>query len=298
MSIALVSGLTNGSLYGLFAAGFGVIFLVTGRFHYAYGAFYALAGVLAGWVYQTYQWNVWLAAALGIAAGVVGGVLTEVVVYRSFDRRSPAFGLLGVFVASLGIVIALEAAMQLWLNSAPSYYLPLIPFKSWQVGEFHISEIDVVIVGFSWAGLVILSLLMGHTALGKRMRAIAANRGLAVIFGINVNRTFAISFALGSVAAAALGVLYASQFSASSTMGDSAIVYAFLVVFLARSGGPLKWGVIGLVMGVAVSIAGLEFGVEWQEPLVFTVLFVVVAALPYARRLRASRAARSRLSQV
>jgi branched-subunit amino acid ABC-type transport system permease component len=78
-------------------------------------------------------------------------------------------------------------------------------------------------------------------------------------------------------------------------MGDTTIVYAFVVVFLARSGGPLKWGVIGLVMGVAVSLAGLEVGVEWQEPLVFALLFILIAALPYARDIRQRRQLRDEL---
>ncbi len=297
MKFALLSGVTSGSLYGLFAAGFGMIFLVTGRFHYAYGVYFALAGVLAGWGYQTYGWNVWMAVAVGVAAGVTGGVLTEVLVYRAFDKRSPNFSLLGVFIASLGIVIAVEAAMQLWLSTAPSYSLPLVPFKAWRWAGFFVPEIDIVIVVVSWLGLIGLSLIMNRTMTGRRMRAIAANRQLALTFGVNVNFIFMITFALGSFVAAALGVLYASQYAASSTMGDTTIVYAFVVVFLARSGGPLKWGTIGLVMGVAVSLAGLALGVEWEEPLVFSLLFIVIAALPYARDIRQRRQLHARIEE-
>ena len=121
------------------------------------------------------------------------------------------------------------------------------------------------------------------------MRAVAANRDLAVTFGINVDRIFVITFALGSAAAAVLGVLYAAQYAASSTMGDNAIVYAFVVVFLARTGGPLRWGLIGLILGVGVSFGGELIGSVWEQPLVSGVLFVLIVGLPFAQKLREFR---------
>jgi branched-chain amino acid transport system permease protein len=285
----LVSGLTSGSFYGLLSAGFGLIFFVTGRFHYAYGVYFALAGVLAGWGSQYHSWNVWLAAAIGVVVGFAAGVLTEVIVYRSFDARSASFSLLGVFIASLGIVVAVEAAMQLWLAAAPTYTMQLIPYTVWNIGGVGIPEVDVVIAAVSWAGLIALSLFVSRTTTGRKMRAVAANRDLAVTFGINVRRIFVITFALGSLAAAVLGVLYTSQYAASSTMGDSAIVYAFVVVFLARTGGPLKWGLIGLILGVGVAFGGEAIGQVWEQPLVFGVLFVLIGALPFLQRIREAR---------
>jgi branched-chain amino acid transport system permease protein len=276
-------------MYGLLATGFGLIFFVTGRFHYAYGVYFALAGVLAGWGNQYEGWNVWLATAIGVIAGFAAGVLTEVVVYRSFDKRSSAFSLLGVFIASLGIVIAVEAAMQLWLAAAPTYTIQLVPYTVWHLGGVGIPEVDVVVAVVSWVGILVLSLVVGRTTTGRKMRAVAANRYLAVTFGINVNRIFVITFALGSLAAAVLGVLYTSQYAASSTMGDSAIVYAFVIVFLARTGGPLKWGLIGLVLGVGVSLGGRVIGAVWEQPLAFGVLFVLIVSLPFAQRFRELR---------
>jgi branched-chain amino acid transport system permease protein len=285
----LVSGLTSGSFYGLLAAGFGLIFFVTGRFHYAYGVYFALAGVLAGWGSQYHGWNVWLAAAIGVVVGAGAGILTEVLVYRSFDKRSASFSLLGVFIASLGIVVAVEAAMQLWLAAAPTYTMQLIPYTVWHVGSVAIPEVDVVIAAVSWAGLIGLSLFVSRTTTGRKMRAVAANRDLAVTFGINVRRIFVITFVLGSLAAAVLGVLYTSQYASSSTMGDSAIVYCFVIVFLARTGGPLKWGLIGLILGVGVAFGGQAIGEVWEQPLVFGVLFVLIGALPFLQRIRESR---------
>jgi branched-chain amino acid transport system permease protein len=285
----LVSGLTSGSMYGLFAAGFGLIFFVTGRFHYAYGVYFALAGVLAGWGSQYEGWNVWTAAIIGAVVGFAAGVATEVVVYRSFDKRAASSSLLGVFIASLGIVIGVEAAMQLWLAAAPTYTISLVPYTVWHLGSIAIPEVDVVIAVVAWVGMALLSLFVRATTTGRKMRAVAANRDLAVTFGINVDRIFVITFALGSAAAAVLGVLYAAQYAASSTMGDNAIVYAFVVVFLARTGGPLRWGLIGLILGVGVSFGGELIGSVWEQPLVFGVLFVLIVGLPFAQKLRELR---------
>ena len=288
-SSVLVSGLTSGSMYGLLATGFGLIFFVTGRFHYAYGVYFALAGVLAGWGNQYEGWNVWLATAIGVIVGFAAGVLTEVLVYRSFDKRSSAFSLLGVFIASLGIVIAVEAAMQLWLAAAPTYTMQLVPYTVWHLGGVGIPEVDVVVAAVSWIGMIVLSVFVGRTTTGRKMRAVAANRYLATTFGINVNRIFVITFALGSLAAAILGVLYTAQYAASSTMGDNAIVFAFVIVFLARSGGPLRWGLIGLILGVGVSLGGRVIGQVWEQPLVFGVLFVLIVSLPFLQWFRETR---------
>src|SRR5689334_10657641 len=96
----LVTGITNGMTYGLLGVTFALIFFVTGRFHFAYGLFYGLAGVLAAWGVEVQGWGIAPAVVIGVLAAVVGGVLCEVVVYRAFDKRAPGLSLLGIFIAS------------------------------------------------------------------------------------------------------------------------------------------------------------------------------------------------------
>lgn len=85
----LVNGITNGFTYGVLGATFALIFFVSGRFHFAFGLFYGLAGVLTAWGIQVQGWAPIPAIVAGVVAATVGGVLCEVIVYRAFDRRAP-----------------------------------------------------------------------------------------------------------------------------------------------------------------------------------------------------------------
>jgi branched-chain amino acid transport system permease protein len=282
----LVTGVSNGLIYGALGVTFGLIFFVTGRFHFAYGLFYGLAGVLCSWGVNIQGWSLPLAIVLGVVAATLGGVLCEVVVYQAFDRRAPGLSLLGIFIASLGLVVAGEATMFFFFDQAPTYYIDIFQSRTFTWGGVAVPEVRVATVLFCVVVLAVLAYLLGRTSLGRQMRAVEANPVLARTYGIKVKRLFVVVFAIGSAVAGALGIFEASTHAASSTMGESIIIYAFVVAFLARGRGPLFYGLIGLGLGIFEALIGQWFGLVLRNLVVFLVLFVFIALRPFLGSLR------------
>jgi branched-chain amino acid transport system permease protein len=267
-------------MYGLLGASFGLIFWITGRFHFAYGLFYALAAFVAAWTNLTLGWPIGFAVIAGLVCGTLGGVGAEVIVYRPLERRSGGTQLLGVFIASLGLVIAGESAIQI-IFPQPNYSLNLMPFKIFRVGQGVFTSLDVTVVAFCWVAVIALTLLLSKSKLGRQFRAFEVNPELSTTIGIRTRRIALTVFAIGSLLGASLGILQAAQFAAVPQMGDAAIVYAFVVAFLARGRSPAFAGVVGVILGIFESAAGIYVGAVLESAVVFLVLFIYLALIPY-----------------
>jgi branched-subunit amino acid ABC-type transport system permease component len=277
----IVSGITNGLTYGALGIAFGLVFFVTGRFHYAFGLFYSVAGVIAGWGYAIEGWPLAVAVVVGLAAGTIAGILSEILVYRQFDRRAPNASLLGVFIASLGMVIAGEALMSMVFDQAASFNLPLVSPITWRPGNIPVPLIDVVISVTCVVLLVIVDLVVTRSSLGRQMRAAESNQRLASIFGVNVKRVFVAVFVVASFVGAVLGILQAAASSATPQMGDSIIIFAIVVAFLGHGRSVLAHAVIGVLLGVFEGLIGLWFGALLQSLVVFVILFLFILGVAY-----------------
>jgi branched-chain amino acid transport system permease protein len=294
----LVNGITNGLTYGVLGVTFGLIFYVSGRFHFAYGLFYGVAGVVAAWSVQIQGWGLAPAVLVGVVVAIVGGVLCEVVVYRAFDRRAPGLSLLGIFIASLGLTVAGEAVLFLIFDDAPTYNIDLVDGTVWRLGAVALPAIKVVSVVFCILVLLGLSFMLARTPVGRQLRAVEANPVLATTYGINVKRVFVLVFAIGSGVAGVLGVFQASTYAATPTMGEATIIYAFVVAFLGRGRSTLFNGLVGLGLGIAEALIGQWFGIVWRNLVVFLVLFAFIALRPYTAGFRVAEIIRRRPAPV
>lgn len=183
--------------------------------------------------------------------------------------------------------------MFLVFNDAPTYNIDLTESQVFTVGSITVSAIKAVTVGFCAVALVGLWFTLARTSVGRKMRAVEANPVLAATYGIRVKWIFVLVFALGSAIPGVLGILQASTYAASPTMGEATIIYAFVVAFLGRNRGPLVMGLIGIGLGVAEALIGQWFGLIFRNLVVFLVLFAFIALRPYLGR-RTVRTARRR----
>ncbi|MCW2540346.1 MAG: branched-chain amino acid transporter permease [Frankiales bacterium] len=290
----LVTGITNGLDYAVLGVTFGLIFFTTGRFHFAYGLFYGLAGMLCSWGNNVHGWSLPFAIIIGILAATIGGMLTELIVYRAFDRRAPGLSLLGIFIASLGLVVAGEATMYLFFDESPSYFIDIFNSRTFSMGKVPLPEVKLATAIFCIVVLGGLAFMRSRTSAGRKMRAVEANPVLAQTYGIKVKRVYLLVFAIGSAVAGVLGVLYSSTYAATPTMGDATIIYAFVVAFLGRGRGPIFNGMIGLALGILEALIGQWFGLVLRNLAVFLVLFIFIALRPYLGGFRSMLPSRRR----
>ena len=275
------NGLINGSTYALLGVAFGLIIGVTGRFHVAFAMTYTLAAFVAAWLGTSFGVPFWIALLTGaLAAGIVGAAIDRFI-YWPILLRTGAAGLLMVFVASLGVSIVGRNAIALTTISNPAAVISGFANSGIDLGPVTISTLNIATVAASWALIVLVSVLLARTAVGRMIRAVRANPEMALCIGIEPPTVTFIVFALGSFLGGVAGVLQAAQTSATTDMGAAPLFYALVVAFVAGlSSPPLVVAAVGLLLGLVESWTTLVLPTTWTALVVFTILFVYVALRP------------------
>jgi branched-chain amino acid transport system permease protein len=290
-----VNGFVNGAGYGLLGAAFALILGTTGRFHFALSINYTLAAFMGAVLISDSGFPFGLAVAVGLAIAVVTSVVCEAAVYRPLARRAGVSTLLSVFVASLGIVIAVQNALQLQWGSTP------LPLPGPSESTVHISS--VVVSSFGVALVItalvlcgVLELILRRTGIGRQILAARVNPLMANAVGVDVGRIFLIVFAIGGLLAGVAAVYQAMRFSATPTMGTTPVFYALVVAFFAGAArGPLFALATGVAIGIVESESTLWLTAKLSGLVVFGLLLIYLsqtelrATLDRARR-RTSRA--------
>jgi branched-chain amino acid transport system permease protein len=278
-----VQGLVDGSTYALLGISFGYILFVTGKLHFAYGFSYTLAGYVVAVVSAAAGVPLWLACVIAIAVAVLSGVAVEVAVYRPLANRSPGGSLVSIFVAGLGVNIAGDNLITLiWGQTSESRavndYFPAL----WHVGPVILADVQIAVVIFAVLVVAIGTALLRWTNVGKIVRAVSADAGLARAIGVHLERVNVLIFALGSAVAGVLAVFAALRFTATPDMGDTPVFYGFIVAFLAGRGSSLvKLGICGLVVGLVSDLSQYWLSPEFSQVVIFGVLSIYVAAQPF-----------------
>jgi branched-chain amino acid transport system permease protein len=278
-----VQGLIDGSTYALLGISFGYILFVTGKLHVAYGFSYTLAGYVVAVASAVAGVPLWLACVVGVAVAVVSGVAVELVVYRPLANRSPGGALVSVFVAGLGVNIAGDNLITLvWGQTSESRSVAgCFPFL-WRVGPVIVADVQIAVVIFAVLVVTVGTALLRWTNVGKIIRAVSADPGLARAIGVRLERVNVLIFALASVVAGALAVFATLRFTATPEMGDTPVFYGFVVAFLAGRGSSLvKLGLCGLAVGLVSDLSQYWLSPEFSQVLIFGLLSIYVAAQPF-----------------
>src|SRR5436305_8649868 len=216
-----VSGLTLGSLYALIALGYSMVYGILKLLNFAHGDVYmigafigwfALHGLggpispdVGAWVVTTFMF---LAAMLG--CGVLG-VVIERFAYRPL-RNAPRIAPL---ISALGVSFFLQNSALLLFGASFRDYdtFDLIGGKTYQIGKNLFFSVPQLLTFVSSIGLmVVLTLLVARTRVGKAMRATSFDREAAAMMGIDVDRVIAVTFFFGSSISGASGCMFGLVF--------------------------------------------------------------------------------------
>lgn len=274
-----VDGVFRGCSFGLLGVGFALILGVTGRFHFAYGFTYTLAVYLAFTFTFRVDWPFWPSAVIGVVLAALVGAIIERGVYRPLATNAGATALLAVFVAALGLGIAGDNMIRLfWGSETQAYYGPTK--KAYHFWDTVFLNYDVWQALSGVAIVLGLAAMLRFTALGRRIKATRVNPDLARIIGIDAGKTYVICFFLGTICAGVSAVWYGLKFTVDPGMGNSPVIYAFVVAFLggtARS--PIRVFLMGIVVALIEQYASIWLSVRWTQTAVFVVLVAYLSVL-------------------
>jgi branched-chain amino acid transport system permease protein len=269
-----MDGLMTGALYALIGMGLALIFGVMRIVNFAHGAFLML-GMYTSWVlFDKWQVNPYLAFIPGGLLLFAFGYLVYRALIQPIRNRSDFMQIL----MTTGISLILVDSVQLKFGA--DYHQTNIDLvnKTLRFGSFTLNAASLL--SFVIAGVLIVALqqFVVRSRTGQALRAIAQNRDVAPLMGINVRQIQGFSFALGIAMAGIAGGLLLPALYLFPGVGEDYTLKAFVIVVLGGMGSIEGAAIGGLVLGVAESLTSLYLGNQWALAIDF-VLFLLVLSL-------------------
>jgi len=273
----LVNGLIIGATYGLMAVGLTMIFGMMDIINFAHGELYMLGGVFAYYLASLLGINFFGAIGLAVVLVMIVGLIFDQVVLRKL-RNEPT---LITILVTIGLSIFLQSTVMLFWGPSPQSIPSPFSSKTIQIGFIFLTPFKIFMAVVTVAVIFGLHLLIQKTTLGKSMRAVFQDKESAAIVGININRVYAINFALGSGLAALAGALLGTLFVVYPNMGLIAVVKAFLIVIMGGMGNFLGAIFGGLLLGVVESMAAGFISSSYKDLFGLLIVMILLVVRPY-----------------
>ena len=285
-----IGGLILGSIYSMVALGFNVILATTGTWHFAHGAVFTATAYFMYWLYVQLGWPFLVAALLCVPFAVAMGVGIELGVYRTIRHRGAAPVVLMVVAIAistfienvLGIVFGTDGKNLGSGIVAGSITVGTVFITYWQL--IMLVSALVMFSGFVW--------FQRRTQLGTAMRALSSNREMAEIVGVDVERVYLYTFAIGSALAAPAAVLVASYVGITTGIGFTVLLIAVAAVIVGGLGSVPGTLLGGLFIGSATNLGVWKIPTVWQSSIAFGVLLLFIVFRPtgfFGRKIRTAK---------
>ncbi len=285
----LVNGITLGSVYGLIAIGYTMVYGIIGMINFAHGDVFMVSVFIALIVFLL------ISAAFGAIAIalalllvlVIAMALTSLwsyVIERVAYRPLRGSFRLAPLISAIGMSIFLVNFVQLVQGPRNKSVPPLIdggitiPIGS---GDFTIAYKQMLIVAATAVLLTAFWFVVQKTSLGRAQRACEQDRKMAALLGVNVDRTISLTFVMGAALAAVAGVMYMVQYGVVN-FSDGFVpgVKAFTAAVLGGIGS-LPGAVLGgLLIGLIEVFWSAYFSIDYKDVAAFSILAIVLIFMP------------------
>jgi branched-chain amino acid transport system permease protein len=284
-----VSGLTLGSVYALIALGYSMVYGILKLLNFAHGDVYMI-GAFMGWFALhglggpvSPALGAWVVTAFMFLAAMLGcgilGVVIERFAYRPL-RNAPRIAPL---ISALGVSFFLQNSALLLFGATFRDYdsFDLIGARTRHVGNLYFGTPQILTVTGAIALMIVLTLVVARTTVGKAMRATSFDREAAAMMGIDVDRVIAVTFFLGSALAGAAGVMFGLVFGQIyHYMGFLAGLKGFTAAVIGGIGSVPGAMAGGLILGLAESYTAGYVSTKWSDLVVFLILIAFMILRP------------------
>ena len=283
----LINGLTLGSVYALIALGYTMVYGILQIINFAHGEIYMIGaymaiivlGILtaAGLTAVNLPLSILLVFIIsGLFCGIYGLTL-ERVAYRPLrhaHRLSP-------LISAIGMSIFLQNYVMLTQGTVDKVFPHIIPSTGMEITGASISYLQIFIIAASFILMTALHLFIKKTRLGKAMRATSQDSRMASLVGINVDSVIAVTFVIGSILAAAAGVMVAMYYgSVNFFIGYTAGIKAFTAAVLGGIGNIPGAMLGGLLLGLVEGLGASYISSEYKDVFAFLILILVLIFRP------------------
>ena len=276
----LITGIVVGSIYGLVALGFVLIYRASDALNLANGEFVIIGAYICLTLMTAYQVPFIIALAITLVFSMLLGLIVERLVIRPLQNAP----VISVIMAPIGLSSLLAGLVHMiWGHQTKKFPL-IFPATPLEVGGVIITPV------YLWSFIIVISLLIlfsvffKFSKLGIAMRAVADDKQAASSMGISVKKVYAITWAIAAVVAAVGGVLLGNINGVSPTMSTIGLT-VLPVVILGGLDSILGAIVGGFIIGILQSMAGgyLDplIGGGLKDVVPFIIVLLILMIKPY-----------------
>jgi branched-chain amino acid transport system permease protein len=286
----LINGITLGSIYGLIAIGYTMVFGIIGMVNFAHGDVFMVSAFIA--LITFLLLTTWLGISSVVVALVivllVAMLLTSLVnwtIERIAYRPLRGSFRLAPLISAIGMSIFLSNFVQVAQGprnkSIPPMFEEVIVLMAGEGYDVAISYKQIAVWVVTAALLAAFWFVVSKTALGRAQRACEQDQRMAALLGINVDRTISITFVIAAALAAVAGTLYLMYYGVVS-FADGFVpgVKAFTAAVLGGIGSLPGAVVGGLLIGLIETMWSAYFSTDYKDVAAFSILAITMIFLP------------------
>ena len=266
---AVLNGLLLGGLLALLSLGLNLVFGVIDVVWICYAELIMVGMYAIYYFYVVFGWPLLLAMAAGVLLVAAAGAALHQFVIRPVLGAEPINQLL----VTGGVLFFLQAAATLAFGI--EFKNIGVTFPPIVVGEISFSMPRLIAFGVALAGMLAMYVFLKRTYLGTAIRAISQDRGIMPLMGVNPNRIFIVTSALGGGLAGLAACLLVLQYDIHPAIGLSFGPITFLICVLGGLGNMVGGFVAAFIFAQFISVGGFFLAVEWGYVIAF-VFFIAV----------------------
>lgn len=278
----LIDGFAISALYGVGAVGFTLMFGVCGVLNLAHGGIMVVAALVGWWLAANHGAGPYGGAAAGVLAGIIAALVTYFVSVRPIQRsRAIPAEEEEIFILTSTLLwgIMLQVGLDWVFSNNPVTMQPLWPGVL-SIGGVRTPRNELVIAAVCWALIILLTLLVNRTRLGKQLLAASINPRALTLLGFELSRIYLAVWIIYGLLAGVAGVLLASFLGASADNSGALTASAFTIVILGGLGSVPGSLIAAYIVGYAETITAYLVAPTLRPIPALVILILVLYARP------------------
>ncbi|HEY2935006.1 MAG TPA: branched-chain amino acid ABC transporter permease [Gaiellaceae bacterium] len=273
----LANGLVTGSVIAIAAVGVSVVYGILRLVNFAYGDLMAFGALVAFAFNDGLGLGMLPSTVLAMLAAAALSLGLDLVLWRPLRARRAGF--MSLFLASIGLALVLRQSLLLAAGPQPRAF-HVDPYEVYVLGSVRLSQAQFIAIVVAAGAISAIGVFLSRTTLGRTMRAMADDRALAAVAGIDVGRVIAFTWVLAGLLAGVAGVLAGLvQTTFDPNFGFQLLLPIFAAVVLGGIGSAYGALAGGLALGVAMELSTWPSFFGGVDPVYKPVVaFVLLAA--------------------
>ena len=275
----LIKGISLGSVYSIIALGYTMVYGIAKMLNFAHGDVIMVGGFVTFTIMSTMGLNPIIAVLISIIFCTILGVTIERIAYKPLRKASS----LAVLITAIGVSYFLQNIALLIFGADTKSFTSVVNVPALKLagGELTIAGEILVTIPVCILIMIGLTVFVKKSKTGRGMVAVSEDKDAAVLMGVNVNKTIAITFAIGSALAAVASVLMFSSYpSLNSTSGAMPGIKAFVAAVFGGIGSIPGAMIGGILLGVIEILGRAYISSQLADAIVFLILILVLLVKP------------------